>query len=130
MYKNFSINEKEKRQILEMHTSNGYKSSINEQSQTINKGGYGCTKNATHTVCSIKDNYGYVVRVFDNKTFDSSPNELPNQALFQAGGSTWQETTAAFENNKKMKLPNVNIPTPSEPKIEPSYDRQKPLRNF
>lgn len=30
MYRNFSINEKEKRQILEMHVSKGYKRSLNE----------------------------------------------------------------------------------------------------
>ena len=100
------------------------------EQQTINKGGYSCMKSDTHTVCSKKDNYGYVIRVFDNKTFDSSPNELPNQALFQAGGRTWQETTTAFEQNKKTKLPSANIPTPSEPNVAPEYDRQKPLRNF
>lgn len=30
MYRNFSINEKEKREILEMHTTKGYKKSLNE----------------------------------------------------------------------------------------------------
>jgi hypothetical protein len=33
MYKNFSITEQEKKQILEIHISNGYKTQINEQVQ-------------------------------------------------------------------------------------------------
>jgi hypothetical protein len=102
---------------------------LSEQ-QTTNKGGFACSKGNTHTVCSKKDNYGFTVRVFDNKSFDSNPNELPNVALFQAGGKTWQETIGAFENNKKTKAPGLNIITPTEPSSEQPYDRQQPLRNF
>lgn len=103
---------------------------IIQEQQTTNKGGFACTKGNTHTVCSKKDNYGFVIRVFDNKSFDSNPNELPNVALFQAGGKTWQETIAAFENNKKTKGSGLDIATPTEPSSGQPYDRQQPLRNF
>jgi hypothetical protein len=103
---------------------------IIKEQQTTNKGGFACSKGNTHTVCSKKDNYGFVIRVFDNKSFDSNPNELPNVALFQAGGKTWQETIGVFENNKKTKAPGLNITTPTEPSSEQPYDRQQPLRNF
>lgn len=116
----FIITEEEKNRIRGLY----------EQQTTINKEGYNCVKGATHTVCSKKDNYGYMIRVFDNKSFDSNPNELPNHALFQAGGETWEETMSAFESNKRTKGSGLNLPTPVEPQTSQEYDRQKPLRNF
>ncbi len=102
---------------------------LSEQ-QTTNKDGYACSKGNTHTVCSIKDKYGFTVRVFDNKSFDSNPNELPNVAFFQAGGITWQETIVEFENNKKTKAPGLNIITPTEPSSEQVTPQTQYIKSF
>jgi hypothetical protein len=101
-----------------------------QKQQTTNKDGYACSKGNTHTVCSTKDKYGFTVRVFDNNSFDSNPNELPNVAFFQAGGMTWQETIEAFENNKKTKAPGLNIITPTEPSSEQVTPQTQYIKRF
>lgn len=91
---------------------------VNEQagaSSTYEKGGYDCEQHATHTVCSRKDKYGFVVRVFANESMGEAEDRLPEKAVFQAGGQDWSSTLKMFRENNTKSLPNTKLPDPTEP---------------
>lgn len=91
---------------------------VNEQagaSSKYEKEGYNCEQHATHTVCSRKDKYGFVVRVFANESMGEYKDRLPEKAVFQAGGQDWPSTLSAFRDNNAKVLPNTKLPDPTEP---------------
>ena len=66
-----------------------------------------------YVICSKVDKYGYAIRVFTS-LLNRYKGKLPNDAEFQAGGETWEETLKAFENNSQAKLGKKLTP-PNEP---------------
>jgi hypothetical protein len=66
MYKNFNLTEEERKQIMEMHQSRGYKKSLNEQIDTRKQSYYeNITKQITRRVLGKKIPFGKI-GVLDN----------------------------------------------------------------
>ena len=117
--------EKQKRKLIE--ESN--KRMLNEQEEIID--GYTCKDSDGYVVCSKKDKWGYVIRVFKSPI---ESGKLPNESEFQAGGKTWEETLITF--NKKIKEKGLNLQPPTvqinQRKVinNPTYKIFKPLYNI
>jgi hypothetical protein len=99
-----------KRQVI----AEANKRVLNEQEEIID--GYTCKDSDGYVVCSKKDKYGYMIRVFKSpikkiKTYNYKSDKLPNEAEFQAGGRTWEETVTMFDEKCKEKGLNLQPPT-------------------
>jgi hypothetical protein len=101
MYRNFSLTDEERKQIMEQHAAHGYKKPLNEQSLTNNQRlamqkGYGPVDAA------VADQLGK-----EGKLLATAPNNQPaqNSASAPAGSAAPASGTAAAE----VKVPDINV---------------------
>jgi hypothetical protein len=104
--------------LTESDLVNIVKKVIMEQANNFPSGA-NCEIGNKYTVCSYKDSYGFAIRAFDNKTFntESSTKRLPERALVQSAGKNWEETLNFFINNKKRGN-FAEIPNPTKEPTE------------
>ncbi len=101
MYRNFSLTDEERKQIMEQHAAHGYKKPLNEQSLTNNQR------------LAVQKGYGPVSAEYadqlgkEGKLLATAPNNQPAQssASAPAGSAAPASGTAAAE----VKAPDINV---------------------
>ena len=130
MNNRFNLNEEEKNRIRGLHKNY---SIIKEQNEvptyqlplgSDKQEGWNCVEDSGYTICSKKDKYGYMIRVFKGESIldklgvdfrNKYASAGPDATVFQAGGKTWEETKNAFTSNAQKHKINLQAPT-EEPK--------------
>ena len=114
MYRNFSLTEEERKQIMEMHQSHGYKAPINEQTLTDNQR------------LAVQKGYGPVSTQYadqlskEGKLLATAPNNQPAQNSSAAPASNTQPAQNSSAAPAGTAAPASNAQAAEQPKEDPT----------
>jgi hypothetical protein len=109
MYRNFSITEEEKKQILEMHTTNGYKRSLNEQPEDKNISGKLWNKFVSVMLTMVPKPTHDVFKTGQSLNWGNKPSYRWNMSILKGDEEYPEHTTRGMPTSIMVAVDKSNM---------------------